>query len=152
MNIRLPLALFFMLLATKAAAPDIKSLAIAESIPIDMLNFYETLMRAVVHVESSGDTLAYNAFEDAYGPFQIRPIRLKDYNRRTGKKYTMKDCFTLKVSREIFLYYARHIGSDYETIAKKWNGSGKKTIEYWAKVKVQLKAQENRSPGVKMPS
>jgi hypothetical protein len=32
-------------------------------------------------VETKGDTLAYNPYEEATGIFQIRPIRLKDYNK-----------------------------------------------------------------------
>ena len=47
----------------------------------------------------------------------------------------MKDCYRLRISKEIFLYYARILGPDYEIIAKRWNGSGEMTIEYWEKVK-----------------
>ncbi|HEX2967717.1 MAG TPA: hypothetical protein VHO46_01340 [Bacteroidales bacterium] len=128
---RILLAVLFVLLTTKVIAPDIKTLVIVESEPVDI---YEKLMTAILEVECGGDTLAYNAIEDAYGPFQIRPIRLDDYNKRTGKNYRMKDCYTLKVSREVFLYYAKMFGADYETIAKRWNGSGEMTIGYWAKV------------------
>lgn len=135
MSMKLRLAIVFLLLASRATAPEMKSLALIESTPV---NIYERLMRAVIQVESMGDTMAYNPLENAYGPFQIRPIRLLDYNQRTGKKYTMKDCYSISVSREIFLYYARHIGSDYETIARRWNGSGEKTIEYWRKVRNEL--------------
>lgn len=136
MSIKLPLAIVFLLLASRASAPEMKTLALIESKPV---NVYDRLMRAVIQVESMGDTLAYNPLENAYGPFQIRPIRLIDYNQRTGKKYTMKDCFSISISREIFLYYASHIGFDYETIAKRWNGSGEKTIEYWSRVKNELR-------------
>lgn len=136
---RIPLVIFFLLFTTKVIAPDVRTLVIEESEPVDI---YERLMMAILQVESAGDTLAFNPLEDAYGPFQIRPIRLKDYNNRTGNKYTLKDCYTVKVSKEVFLYYARSIGPDYETIAKRWNGSGKKTIEYWDKVKIKLREQE----------
>lgn len=132
-------AILFLFLSSRAIAPDIKVLVIPEAQPI---NIYERLMMAVLLVESSGDTLAFNAFEEAYGPFQIRPIRLKDYNIRTGKNYVMQDCFKVDVSTEIFLYYARNLGPDYERIAKRWNGSGVKTIEYWEKVKANLELQE----------
>jgi hypothetical protein len=90
-------------------------------------------------VESMGDTLAVNLSEKAYGAFQIRPIRLQDYNQRTGKKYTTKDCFNFEISKEIFLYYAENISfPDYQSIARKWNGSGKMTLVYWRKVKKYL--------------
>jgi hypothetical protein len=136
---RITLAMFFLLLTTKVIAPDIKTLVIVEAQPIEI---YSRLMQAILEVECGGDTLAYNAFEDAYGPFQIRPIRLNDYNKRTGKKYRMKDCYTMRVSEEVFLYYAKILGPDYETIAKRWNGSGIMTIQYWAKVKSALERQE----------
>jgi hypothetical protein len=131
-----------MLLTSKVIAPDIKTLAVVKPDPIDI---YEKLIQAILEVESGGDTLAYNAIEEAYGPFQIRPIRLADYNKRTGKKYRMRDCYTMRVSREIFLHYAVFLGPDYEIIAKRWNGSGEMTITYWSKVQTVLKRHEKRS-------
>lgn len=139
---RIPLALCLLLITTKVIAPDIKTLVIAAPEPIDI---YEGLMQAILEVESGGDTLAYNPLEEAYGPFQIRPIRLTDYNKRTGKKYRMKDCYSLRVSREVFLYYAKGYGADYETIAKRWNGSGVMTIDYWSRVRAVLKRNEKNS-------
>lgn len=130
------LFIFFLSLTTKAVAPDMPILSIPRSQPVDL---YDRLITAVVNVESSGDTLAYNLIEDAYGAFQIRPIRLRDYNSRTGKNYLMKDCYRYNISKEIFLYYAKRIGyPEYETIARQWNGSGSKTLVYWQKVKVYL--------------
>ncbi|MGE5406164.1 MAG: hypothetical protein ACM3NR_00520 [Methanosarcina sp.] len=131
-----------MFITTKVIAPDIKTLVIEAPQPI---NIYERLMIAILEVESGGDTLAFNPIEEAYGPFQIRPIRLCDYNKRTGKKYRMKDCYTLKVSREIFLYYAVDLGPDYEIIAKRWNGSGEMTIAYWSRVRAVLRRNEMNS-------
>lgn len=135
MYLRITSAIFFMLLTSKVVAPDIKTMVLAKPVPI---NVYEKLMQAILEVESGGDTLAYNPEEEAFGPFQIRPIRLTDYNNRTGKKYRMKDCYTMRVSREVFLYYAIILGPDYEIIAKRWNGSGEMTIGYWSKVKAIL--------------
>lgn len=140
--------MLLLLCTARAIAPNVNVLPVMESQPVDI---YERLMQAILLVESAGDTMAYNPIEQAYGPFQIRPIRLTDYNMRTGKRYIMKDCYTLKVSREVFLYYAIQIGSDYETIARKWNGSGVMTIEYWSKVKNALN-QTEKKPLVKIPS
>lgn len=139
---RIFLAVLFLLITTRVIAPDFKTLVVVENQPVDI---YEKLMRAILEVESGGDTLAYNAIEEAYGPFQIRPIRLNDYNKRTGSRYRMKDCYTLSVSREVFLYYARILGPDYETIAKRWNGSGVMTITYWAKVRAVLEKEEEEA-------
>lgn len=100
----------------------------------------DPLIDAIFWVEAQYDTLAYNPVEQATGGLQIRPIRLEDYNKRTGKDYQMKDMFNFEISKEVFLYYARQIGfDDWETIARKWNGSGPKTIEYWEKVQTRLK-------------
>ena len=86
-----------------------------------------------------GDTTAYNEREMATGYFQIRPIRLKDYNIRTGNKYTMNDMFDYKISEKVFLYFATQIGPyDFEKIARNWNGSGAKTFEYWERIKEYL--------------
>jgi len=123
----------FFLLTIKAAAPGYPVTFILMSKPVDA---FEKLVNAIIQVESKGDTLAFNKIEKAIGAFQIRPIRLLDYNQRTGKKYKSEDCFDLKISKEIFLYYAINQGfPDYESIARNWNGSGKTTLDYWKKVK-----------------
>lgn len=104
--------------------------------PVDA---YDRLIKAIVQVESAGDTLAYNQTEEATGAFQIRPIRLLDYYQRTGVNYKIEDCYDYDISKLIFLYYARHTGHrDYETIARNWNGSGELTLDYWNKVKAIL--------------
>jgi hypothetical protein len=130
------LAVLFSLLTFRATAPDIKMAYIIVSEPIDV---FGRLISAVVQVESFGDTMAYNTIEEATGAFQIRPIRLLDYNKRTGNKYELKDCYKFEISKKIFLYYADQIGIPYyETIARRWNGSGETTIDYWEKVKLYL--------------
>jgi hypothetical protein len=108
------------------------------------INPYNSLFKAIAEVESKGDSLAWNRKELACGISQIRPIRLKDFNRRTGKNYKLKDCFKVSVSREIFFYYCQ--GEDLEKIARCWNaGPGgekmKATLKYWKKVKSNLKYQ-----------
>lgn len=125
-----------LLLSFRATAPDIKVAYIKVSEPIDV---YDRLINAVIMVESFGDSMAYNLNEEAIGAFQIRPIRLLDYNQRTGNNYEAKDCYSYKISKEIFLYYAKRIGfPEYELIARNWNGSGETTLDYWEKVKLHL--------------
>lgn len=117
----------------RAIAPNQRSLVLSVSPPIEA---FRELIYAVGMVEAMGDTSKYNELEEAAGYFQIRPIRLTDYNSRTGNKYTIKDMFNYKISEKVFLYYAFRIGPyDYEKVAKTWNGSGAKTIEYWKKIK-----------------
>lgn len=107
---------------------------------------YTGIMKAIAFVETKGDTLAYNEVEQAVGIFQIRPIRLQDYNERTGSHYTMKDLYRYKVSEEIFLYYAAQAGPyNPEKIARSWNGSGSKTYYYWQRVKRQMAAGQSEA-------
>ena len=127
------LIIIFLSLSLRALAPEMQIACVFVSEPEDLC---ERLIKAIIQVESLGDTLAYNMKEEATGAFQIRPIRLRDYNHRTGNNYQIEDCYNFEVSKEIFLYYAQRIGfEDYESIARRWNGSGKSTLEYWDKVK-----------------
>jgi hypothetical protein len=105
------------------------------------INPYERLYLAVCLVESSNNPLAYNSKENAVGISQIRQVRLNDYNRQTGKRYTLREMYDPYKSKEVFMYYAgKYPYTDYETIARAWNGSGKATIKYWARVKSKLKS------------
>jgi hypothetical protein len=127
---------FFSFFAFKAFAPSNGLLFIIDSPPIEP---FKPLIYAVGKVETNFDTLAYNPIEKAVGYFQIRPIRIKDYNKRTGSNYTLKDMFNYETSEKIFLYYASQIGPyNFERIAKNWNGSGPRTIYYWKRVKKYL--------------
>jgi hypothetical protein len=103
------------------------------------VNPFGKIIYAIGVVETKLDTLAYNPEEEAVGYFQIRPIRLKDYNVRTGSNYRKNDLYDYNTSEKIFLYYASLIGPyNPEKIAKNWNGSGKKTKIYWNKVRKLL--------------
>ena len=124
---------FLLTLAFKVFAPTSESLIVVRTSPLEP---YKSLIHAIGMVETKYDTLAYNPLEKAVGYFQIRPIRLIDYNSRTGSMYSRNDLFNYKISEKIFLYYATEIGPyDLERIAKTWNGSGKSTILYWEQVK-----------------
>lgn len=124
---------FLITLALKVFAPTSESMVVVKPFPIEP---YKDLIRAIGMVETQYDTLAYNPLEEAVGYFQIRPIRLIDYNSRTGNTYSRNDLFNYKISEKIFLYYATEIGPyNIERIAKTWNGSGKNTILYWDQVK-----------------
>lgn len=128
--------ILFLLISTRASAPDLGLIFLQAAEPVDG---FEKLIRAVLQVECGGNFMAYNPKEEATGPLQIRPIRLNDYNRRTGSNHRLEECYDLGISKKIFLYYARNTGyPNFEKIAKAWNGSGKLTIEYWKKVKKYL--------------
>jgi hypothetical protein len=124
---------FLLTLAFKVFAPANESVIVVRPLPVEP---YKNLIHAIGMVETQLDTLAYNPLEKAVGYFQIRPIRLVDYNNRTGSMYSRNDLFNYKISEKIFLYYATEIGPyNFERIAKTWNGSGKSTLIYWNQVK-----------------
>ena len=130
------LILILSLPAVRAPAPGLNVLYIIAPVPVDP---FEKLVKAIVQVESLGNSLAYNPEEDAVGAFQIRPVRVLDYNQRTGKNIKIENCYSYETSKEIFLYYARLTGyPHYETIARNWNGSGEATTDYWKRVKYYL--------------
>ena len=120
----------------RVSAPCWIAMTIFELSPIEP---YKKLVYAIGMVETKGDLLAYNPLEEATGIFQIRPIRLIDYNNRTGDSYTMEDLFNYETSEKIFLYFADQIGPyNFELIARKWNGSGQLTTAYWNRIKQYL--------------
>lgn len=124
---------FFLLVAYKAYAPGSAAIVIIENVPV---NPFKQLISAIGMVETKYDTMAYNPKEEAVGYFQIRPIRVEDYNKRTGSTYTKMDMYDYHVSEKIFLYYASQIGPyNFKRIAQNWNGSGPKTVTYWNRVK-----------------
>jgi len=124
---------FLLTLAFKVFAPTSESLIVSRTPPVEP---FKNLIHAIGMVETQYDTLAFNPLEQAVGYFQIRPIRLVDYNKRTGSNLSMVDLFDYKTSEKIFLYYASAIGPyNFELISRNWNGSGKNTILYWTQVK-----------------
>jgi hypothetical protein len=117
----------------KALAPSRDAFIIFSPPPVEP---YKKLIYAIGMVETKCDTMAYNPVEQAVGYFQIRPVRLEDYNKRTGSNYKLNDLYDYNISEKIFLYYASNAGPyDFEIIARRWNGSGPKTFHYWDRVK-----------------
>ena len=117
-------------------APEDKAIKIVKT---EAIKPFKPLIYAIGSVECSFDTLAYNAEEAAVGYFQIRPIRINDYNKRTGSNYTLNEMYDYDKAEKVFCYYADRIGPyNLEKVAKDWNGSGPKTIEYWRKIQKAL--------------
>lgn len=114
-------------------APGVRSFMVIKDEPI---NYYEPLIKALTWVEVRDGHDLYNEIENAVGWFQIRQIRVDDYNKRLGTNFVLTDFYDYDLSREMFLYFAR--GKSYEQAAKNWNGSGPMTIDYWDKVKARL--------------
>ena len=126
-------AVFLLSLTVRVLAPSREAFIIGIPEPADP---FRKLIYAIGMVETKCDTLAYNPVEEAVGFFQIRPVRLEDYNIRTGSNIKMNDLYDYEVSEKIFLYYASRIGPyNFERISRNWNGSGPKTYVYWNRVK-----------------
>ena len=131
---KMALTLLLITLTIQAFSPNLKELYILVDEPI---NPYEAIINAVVAVESGGDTFAYNSKEGATGAFQIRQIRLDEYNKLSGENLKLIDCYDYEISKRIFLYYScKFRPDDYRSIAVDWNKS--KTDKYWNKVKQRL--------------
>ena len=110
--------------------------------PIEQHVQIDTLLNAVMAVESNFNILAYNSKEDAVGCLQIRPIMVREVNRLLGAdKYTLKDRWNKAKSIEMFNVIRSHTkNATDEKIARNWNGgyNGHKkqsTLKYWNKVK-----------------
>lgn len=119
-------------------APESKAVFIEQG---KAINPYDRIIKAIGWVETRHDTLAYNPFEEAVGYFQVRPIRLIDYNKHTGDSLELGDMYHYRIAEKVFMYYALQIGfRDPERIAREWNGGNrgmkyKQTVKYWERVK-----------------
>jgi hypothetical protein len=138
-NSRLRILVFvasFLLAGLSVFAPGTNSFIIAESTGI---NPFSDLMYATAMVETMGNPSAYNEFENAVGIFQIRQIKIDEYNKRTGSNYVLTDMYDPQLSEKVYLYFASRTGPyKQEKIAKAWNGSGPMTELYWKRIKEYL--------------
>ena len=133
---QLSLIVIFLLSGLQAGAPVNNSLTIINEPGIRP---YLKLMYATAMVETMGNTMAYNEFENAVGIFQIRQVRIDDYNRRTGSTYALAQMYDPVLSEKVFLYFASlYRPHELERIAKAWNGSGPMTELYWKRIKEYL--------------
>ena len=131
------LFLFFPLLINYATS----SFEVVKVTPI----IQDSLIDAIIHVESRGDSMAYNAGEDAVGVLQIRPIMMREVNRLLKEnKYTLDDRWSKSKSIEMFNVIKQHTTNPTnERLARNWNGGWKgykkkSTLKYWQKVKRKL--------------
>ena len=111
------------------------------------------LVQALIQVESQGNDSAIgdvNLGEPSIGVLQIRPIMIREVNRilklkRSEIRFKRKDRFSREKSIQMFLIWKEfhHKDSDFETIARNWNGGPKgyqrsSTLHYWNKVEIEL--------------
>ena len=115
-----------------------------EDMPIDCL------VEAIIQVESRGDSTATGDRGWAIGVLQIWPIMVREVNRILEKdgsdvRYVYTDRLSVQKSIEMFHIWREyyHPNSDWETIARCWNGgpsghSHHRTKCYWNKVRKEL--------------
>lgn len=133
---KLMFTILFLVICFGAEAPESNTFVVLESPGIRP---FSVLMYATAMVETMGNNLAYNGFENAVGIFQIRQVKVDEYNRLTGRKFILTDMFEYANSEKVFLYFASRVGPyNFEKVAKAWNGSGPKTEFYWKRIKEYL--------------
>ena len=104
---------------------------------------WSDVMEAIIQVESNGNRHAKNG--NQVGAMQITPILVKDCNnilkqRKSKKRYTLEDRFSIEKSKEMFLliqsWYNPH--NNVEKAIRSWNGganySVRGTQKYFEKV------------------
>jgi hypothetical protein len=132
---KMTITILLILLTMVCKAPEWKTLTIIRA---ESINPYETIVKAVTTVESRNGKYLFNEKENAVGWFGIRPIRLNDYNKRTGKNISHTACYNYEVGRMIFLYYASQFDyRDTKSICVGWNGKSKKNL-YYKKIRKEL--------------
>lgn len=126
--------------------------AAAESGAAQTENFdWEPVIKAIVQVESEGNTRAVKG--NSCGTMQITPILVAECNnilkkRKSKKRYTLRDRFSLEKSKEMFLLMQSHFNplNDIEKAIRSWNGgnkySVKRTQRYFEKVMKCIQSQK----------
>ena len=122
-------------------------------LPTTEIDPIEDLIDALIIVESQGNDSAVgdtHLSEPSVGILQIRPIMVREVNRilklkGTDHRFKLKDRWDRERSIEMFMIWKEfhHKDSDFESIARSWNGGSKgptnpKTLRYWEKVKDEL--------------
>ena len=109
---------------------------------------WNPVMEAIIQVESRGDAKAVSG--NSCGAMQITPILVKECNnilkkRKSKKRFTLQDRFSVQKSKEMFLLYQSHYNptNNVEKAIRSWNGgnnySVKRTHSYYKKVMAKLR-------------
>ena len=109
---------------------------------------WNPVMDAIIHVESRGDAKAVSG--NSCGAMQITPILVKECNnilqkRKSKKRFTLKDRFSVEKSKEMFLLIQSYFNptNNVEKAIRSWNGgmnySVKRTQRYYNKVMAQMR-------------
>ena len=138
---------------TTSNPPPIIKLHDTTPLPTPPYDSTNTLINALIHVESRGIDSAVgdtHLQSPSIGVLQIRPVMVREVNRILKKmgstqRYKLKDRFDRQSSIEMFLFWKNyhHPEDGFEEIARCWNGGprgykNKRTEKYWIKVQKQI--------------
>ena len=109
---------------------------------------WNPVMDAIIQVESGGDPKAVSG--NSVGAMQITPILVKDCNiilerRKSKKRYTMADRYSVEKSKEMFLLIQSYYNPDnnVEKAIRSWNGGARYSVRatngYYRKVMNKMK-------------
>ncbi|MBO6188821.1 MAG: transglycosylase SLT domain-containing protein [Prevotella sp.] len=111
---------------------------------------WSPVINAIIEVESEGRADAVDKSGKSCGAMQITPILVKECNRilelkKSRKRYTMGDRFSVKKSKEMFLLFQSFYNPKHsvEQAIRSWNGGMgytlKGTQRYFEKVMSKMK-------------
>ena len=111
---------------------------------------WNPVIDAIIEVESEGKADAVDKSGKSCGIMQITPILVKECNRilelkNSDKRYTMKDRFSVRKSKEMFLLYQSFYNpkNNVELAIRSWNGgmnyTKRGTQRYFEKVMSKMK-------------
>ena len=111
---------------------------------------WNPVINAIIEVESEGNPQAVDKSGKSCGIMQITPILVKECNRilslrKSSKRYSMKDRFSVNKSKEMFLLYQSFYNpkNDVELAIRSWNGgmnfTKRGTQRYYNKVMSKMK-------------
>lgn len=109
---------------------------------------WEPVMNAIIQVESEGNARAVSG--NSVGAMQITPVCVEQCNiilksRKSKKRFTLKDRFNVKKSKEMFLLLQSfyNVENNIEKAIRSWNGGMRYTVKgtqrYYNKVMSYLK-------------
>ena len=111
---------------------------------------WNPVINAIIEVESEGNPNAVDKSGKSCGSMQITPILVKECNRilslrKSSKRYSMKDRFSVNKSKEMFLLYQSFYNPQnaVELAIRSWNGgmnfTKRGTQRYYNKVMSKMK-------------
>ena len=111
---------------------------------------WNPVIDAIIEVESEGNAKAVDKSGKSCGILQITPILVEECNRilslkKSSKRYTMNDRFSVKKSKEMFLLFQSFYNpkNSVELAIRSWNGGMNYTLKgtqkYFEKVMSKMK-------------